>query len=199
MPTREAPDFWGLHKNMNCEFPLKTIENKRKLLCMAEKETGMATEHLQVRDMERQRRLFEQQIEELHSCKIKVEEQKIVEGEEDEEVLKWGLQLKKELNNYEEIIEKLDGLLKEKPLADPNKKMESEQKEEELRIQKRYSKEKLIEEMKFQMRKKLEQETKDTGKTEDDRLNTKDFATNVKLPKLVITKFKGTYLDWTRF
>ena len=22
MHTREAPDFWGLHKNMNCEFPL---------------------------------------------------------------------------------------------------------------------------------------------------------------------------------
>ena len=24
MHTREAPDFWGLHKNMNCAFPLKT-------------------------------------------------------------------------------------------------------------------------------------------------------------------------------
>ena len=22
MNTREAPDFWGLHKNMNCAFPL---------------------------------------------------------------------------------------------------------------------------------------------------------------------------------
>ena len=21
MHTREAPDFWGLHKNMNCTFP----------------------------------------------------------------------------------------------------------------------------------------------------------------------------------
>ena len=36
------------------------------------------------------------------------------------------------------------------------------------------------------MRKKLEQETKDTGKTEDDKLNTKDLATNAKLPKLVV-------------
>ena len=23
MHTREAPDFWGLHKNMNCAFALK--------------------------------------------------------------------------------------------------------------------------------------------------------------------------------
>ena len=56
-----------------------------------------------------------------------------------------------------------------------------------------------MEEMKFQMRKKLEEETKDTDKTEDDKLNKKDLATNAKLPKLAITKFKGTHLDWTRF
>ena len=78
---------------------LTIIENKRKLLRITEKETEMAIEHLQVRDMERQketemtiehlqvrdmerqRRLFEQQIEELHSCKMKVQEQKIAEGE----------------------------------------------------------------------------------------------------------------------
>ena len=27
MHTREAPDFWGLHKNMNCAFPLKLNVN----------------------------------------------------------------------------------------------------------------------------------------------------------------------------
>ena len=57
-------------------------------------------------------------------------------------------------------MEELDGLLKEKKLADPNQKMKSEKKEEELRMQKRYDEEKLIEEMKFQMRRKLEQETR---------------------------------------
>ena len=93
----------------------------------------------------------------------------------------------------------MDGLLKEKELADRNKRMDSEKKEEELRMQKRCNKEKLIEEVKFQMRKKLEQETEGTGKTEDDTLNKKDLATNAKLPKLIITKFKGTHQDWTRF
>ena len=34
---------------------LKIIQNKRKLLDMAEKETGMAIEHFQLRDMERQK------------------------------------------------------------------------------------------------------------------------------------------------
>ena len=39
---------------------LKIIENNRELLRMAKKETEKAIEHLQVRDMERQRRLSEQ-------------------------------------------------------------------------------------------------------------------------------------------
>ena len=54
-----------------------------------------------------------------------------------------GSQLKRELNNYEEIVEKLDGLLKDKELSDRNKRMETEKKEEELRMQKRYNEEEL--------------------------------------------------------
>ena len=107
------------------------------------KRKQMVIEHLQVRDMERQRKLFEQQIEELHSCKMKVQEQKRAEGEEEEEVFKWGLQLKRERNNYEQIKEKLDGLLKKKELAHRNKEMESEKNEEELRKKKQYNEEKL--------------------------------------------------------
>ena len=48
-------------------------------------------------------------MEELHSCKMKIQEQKIAEGEKDEEVFNWRSQLKRELNNYEEIVEKLGG------------------------------------------------------------------------------------------
>ena len=69
---------------------------------MRKKETEMVVEHLQVRDMERQI-LFEQQIKELHSCKMKVEEQKIVEEEEDEEVFKRGLQLKTVENKVKQL------------------------------------------------------------------------------------------------
>ena len=66
-------------------------------------------------------------------------------------MLKWGLQMKKELNNYQEIIEKVDELLKGNDLGDRNKRIESEKKEEELKMQKRYNGEKLIEKIKFQM------------------------------------------------
>ena len=44
-----------------------------------------------------------------------------------------------------EIVEKSDGLLKEKELVDRNKRVESEKKEEELRMEKRYNEEKLTE------------------------------------------------------
>ena len=46
---------------------------------------------------------------------------------------------------------------------------------------------------------KLQQETKDTRKTEYDKLNTKVLATNANLSKLIITKFKGTHLECARF
>ena len=49
------------------------------------------------------------------------------------------------------------------------------------------------------MLEKLEQEAKDTGKARDDKLDTKDLFTNANLLKLVITKLKGTHLDWTWF
>ena len=63
--------------------------------------------------------------------------------------------MKKELNNYQEIIEKVDELLKGNDLGDRNKRIESEKKEEELKMQKRYNGEKLIEEIKFQMCNKI--------------------------------------------
>ena len=33
MHTREAPDFWGLHKTMNCTFPLMLIVCEYVSLC----------------------------------------------------------------------------------------------------------------------------------------------------------------------
>ena len=71
---------------------------------------------------------------------MKVQEQKIAQREENDEMFKWGLQLREQLNNYEEIIEKLDGLLREKELADRNRSMKSEKKKQELRTQKQYNK-----------------------------------------------------------
>ena len=53
----------------------------------------------------------------------------------------------------------------------------------------RYEEEKKIEEMKLHLQGKNEKKTSD-----------KEISrANVKLPKLVITKFEGTHLDWTCF
>ena len=53
----------------------------------------------------------------------------------------------------------------------------------------RYEEEKKIEEMKLHLQGKNEK------KTSDKEIS----STNVKLPKLVITKFEGTHLDWMCF
>ena len=63
-------------------------------------------------------------------------------------------------------------------------------KEEKRRIQRRLEEERRIQEMKAEM-KRLE-------KTEERRCSTKDKV-RVKLPKLVVSQFEGTHLDWFRF
>ena len=78
---------------------LKSTENKRKLFRMVQKETDGNWAFASSWYVERQRKLFKQQIEEIRSRKMKVQKQKLSKGEEDEELLKWWLQLKKELNN----------------------------------------------------------------------------------------------------
>ena len=114
----------------------------------------MVIEHLQVRDMEKQRKLFEQQIERREKKK-----KRCLNGD-----YNWkesGIitnKLKKSWMDY----------WKKKELAHRNKEMESEKKEEEA-IQRRKT-----EEMKFQMWEKLVQEAKDTDRTEDDKLNKND-------------------------
>ena len=70
--------------------------------------------------------------------------------------------------------------------------MESEKREEELRMQKRYNEDKLIEEIKCQMCKKLEQ-----------KIQTKQKMINQTERTWILMrsgqKFKGIFLDWAQF
>ena len=66
--------------------------------------------------------------------------------------------------------------------------------EEELRLKRRYEEEKRIEEMRLKMR---EQFNKKQAHEKPPVAEGTDVK--VKLPKLTITIFKGTSLDWTRF
>ena len=89
------------------------------------------------------------------------------------------------LERYQELVDRLNGYLEElheKKEAEIRKKEDDMQEE---RFKRRREKELNIEEIKLEMKKKNE---------EKDMILNRNIQ--VKLPKLVITKFEGTHLNW---
>ena len=73
------------------------------------------------------------------------------------------------------------------------RKAEVDQLEEE-RLQRRYNEERKLETVEFEMRQALEKNAEMSSER-----NARNNPVNGKLPKLIITKFEGTNLDWLRF
>ena len=89
------------------------------------------------------------------------------------------------LERYQELVDRLNGYLEElheKKEAEIRKKEDDMQEE---RFKRRREKELNIEEIKLEMKKKNE---------EKDMILNRNIQ--VKLPKLVTTKFEGTHLNW---
>ena len=89
------------------------------------------------------------------------------------------------LERYQELVDRLNGYLEE---LHEKKEAEIRKKEDEMqeeRFKRRREKELNIEEIKLEMKKKNE---------EKDMILNRNIQ--VKLPKLVITKFGGTHLNW---
>ena len=65
---------------------------------------------------------------------------------------------------------------------------------EEERLQQRYNEERKLETMKFEVIQALEKKAEMSSER-----NARENPVKVKLPKLIISKFEGTNLDWLRF
>ncbi|PFX32660.1 hypothetical protein AWC38_SpisGene2462 [Stylophora pistillata] len=123
---------------------------------------------------------------------VEIQTLKIEKGEEPDHVRKWSLGIEKEVAEYEEITQDVRKTVKNpREEASREAKWEEEKAEEENRKQ-RYEEELKFEEAKMQIKRDFEK------KMEEDR-NKSVKESGAKLPKLTITKFQGTHLDWLRF
>ena len=120
--------------------------------------------------------------------KYEVQEMRIGDNIEDEIADEWFNITKEKMERYQELVDRLKGCLED---LREKKEAEIRKKEDEIlgeRFKRRMEEELKIEEMKLEMKKKNED---------------KDVFVNrniqVKLPKLVIKIFEGTYLDWFGF
>ena len=98
------------------------------------------------------------------------------------------------LHVFEKAIDSLDVVIKEVKSAAHGAAEEEEEKEAALIREKRFEEEMRFEKAKFEQKLNLETKIEEGWKDQ-----MKEQSINAKLPKLQITKFKGTHTDWLQF
>lgn len=167
----------------------KAIETKIQLLKFTHEQAEKAIEKGNITAMERQRKTLATKVEEVHDIQVKVQERRIEKGDNLEEIQGWNTKIEDSVAAYEKAVADLDKSVKE--IRD--KEVEAAKWREE-RVAAEIREKKFEEELRLE-KAKLEQRFKYERKIEESRKG----QVQTKLPKLVISKFKGTHTDWTRF
>ena len=174
------------------EQALKRINSKLRLLEFTEEDVPRIQEKNELKAAERLERALEEQMDSVHEQMMQVKALRIEKGDEPDVIRKWSLEMENQLAKFEETtfkVKKMVMNLREESAREA--KFEEEKLEEEKR-KRRFEEELKLEEAKMEIKREFEK------KIDESRAKSlKDVG--AKLPKLVITKFQGTHLDWQRF
>ena len=174
------------------EQALKKIDSKLRLLKFTGDDVPRIQEKNELKAAERLQKALEQQIDSVHGQMVEIQALKIGNGDQPDDIRKWSLEIEKQVAEYEQVTEDVKRTLKslrDKALLEA--KWEEEKVEEEKRKQ-CFDKELKLEEARMEIKREFEKKLE-----EDKSKSAKESGT--KLPKLTITKFQGTHLDWLRF
>ena len=160
---------------------LNKIEAKLRMLEFTRSDTP--------RIQERQETVFSELIDSIHEQKVLIQTAKIEKGENPEDVTQWTLEIEGKIAKCEKVMAELHGDV-EKLQA---KASEEDERREDNKRRQRFGEELQLEEAKMQMKHDYEKKLMVESKS------SKENPSKVKFPKLVITKFQGTPLDWQRF
>ena len=164
---------------------IKTLEDKinakLRMLDFTEADTSKILKTRDVKAIKRHGSALESIINKVHQHKLQVQELRLEKSDNPEEVRLWTRTLEDKVSKFEEALKKV------KHVAAGIKSDEEERCRDENRKQ-------MLDKQIELERAKLEKSVK--GSSWDSEKLT---SLGAKLPKLVITKFQGTYLDWIRF
>ena len=122
---------------------------------------------------------------------VEIQALRIEKGEEPDDMHKWSLEIEKQVAEYEEITQGVRKTVKNlREEASREAKLEEEKAEEE-KLKRQHKEELKLEEAKVQIKRDFEKNMEDRNKSMKE--------SSAKLPKLTITKFQATHLDWLRF
>ena len=178
---------------MTSEEILKKITVKFNMLQLMETNL-VALERRQTNEIKKNINLAEKRLDEIRELKDHAQESMLEEEEDMEKVNNCGKELESKLLPYEEMKTEMEASLEKLGSV----KDEETTRQEEILIKQKLER-MIAEEVKIEearQKKKLEYEKK---LTEEQTKQERDKEIKVKLPKLEITKFNGTHLDWVRF
>ncbi|XP_065058645.1 uncharacterized protein LOC135686359 [Rhopilema esculentum] len=160
---------------------VKKIDKKLGFLSYLNEETEQIMQRKDQKEIERQSRVYETKVDEIQELKIQIQELKLEEGEIPSEVKKWRIGIEERLKEFQPIAAGMKEIIE-------SFKHDAKKKEQEVDLE--------LERQKFEQRLQLEAKLVELkGRS----LVREKPVTAVKLPKLSITKFKGTHIDWFRF
>ena len=160
----------------------KKIEGKLRFLKFNSEETSKIIESGDLKAIERQASVLESIIDKLHEFKLQVQEIKIESKVDPTEVRNWTQEFENKVAAFEEIA-------KQAKVAASSIKSEEEEKLQEIKRKRAIEEGIELEKAKYEVKMKFEKAEKLAS----------GGGAGAKLPKLIITKFQGTHLDWMRF
>ena len=168
---------------------LKQINGKLHMLKFTQEDTKRILEGNKIKAIERHAKVYENLIEQAHNIKVEVQQSKIEKGDVPEEVREWSREIEGKISVFEVAVEEI----KERIVSEHTKVKSEEEKIEQEKRRQQFEQELKFEETKLEMKQEY------VKRLEETRTKSPTKGNNAKLPKLVITKFQGTHLDWQRF
>ena len=177
-------------RTMDAPTANKKLQGKLKLLKLLREDTKAIVEQRDLETIERHINTIQKKLGEVQDLKVNIQEMKFENDESETDIRNWSAEVEESIEPFKEVGNDLKEVVKNM------KRVESE-KEEQIKQEQRINLEKEIEKVKFEEKINYEKRLEDMhSKTIS---NSAQGTSKVKLPKLVITKFNGTFTDWMRF
>ena len=174
---------------MNLATSEKKLQGKLKLLKLLIEDTQTIIDQRNLEAIERYLSTIRNRLSEVQDLKVSIQELKFEDGKDETDIRTWSAQIDKNIKQFQGVGTELKEIVKEM-------KQEEAEREDRIKQEQRINLEKEIEKTKFKEKLNYEKQLQELhSKT----LNPTQGASKVKLPKLIITKFNGTFTNWFRF
>ena len=165
-----------------------SIENNIKMFKLAERESKRLFARNKYSELKKCKANIETRMETLQDLKYKVQETMTEKNEEASDINAYAEQLEERISQFDAVTSSLERAIQLLADSEEAKSRRREDQEQDVEFRRKLEQENQLEEMRMEMRKQFEK--KEEKKKEDPK---------AKLPKLVISRFEGTALDWFRF